>query len=354
MLESGSFKNIGGAAKDTYKLYKRLSKWYEIDLFGDFSKIDKNIETVSKMEFLHRKYDIIMLNSIRDVLFVNRYRHIHRKGNARFVYVDRGGVLTNLSSAGARKLLPKTILRSSLISSMKKWLDYYVAISPLQEKLAKKYFDENIKIKCIPIAPHDEFKVMKIGKNYTGALCVGRLDERQKRLSFMIRGIARVIEQHEELEGEELLRIVGEGRDLERYKVLVDGLGLGANIRFLGFLTGNKLVEAYNNAGFLVSSSVWESFGRNFIEAMACGLPLLINDRINVEISSKPKRSMVKGGYNGLVYRCDDISDFAEKFFRLYSNDKERSRFGSNALSYSKNFSFGKVIGSYKKIFDSL
>lgn len=351
IMESGSFKNIGGAAKDSYRLYEALAEKYTVDLFGDFSKVGPS-KPVTKERFLGTHYDLIILNSIRDVLFVNRYRVTHK--DTRYIYIDRGGVMLNAPKPLHKKLIPKSLLRQALLRSMSKWLDCYVAISPLEYEIALKFL-KRARIEYIPIAQHKEFRKLNIKKDFRGGICIGRLDERQKKLSFLIESISAVVASNPSLKSSELLRIIGEGRDEDRYRSLVKKLKIEKNVKFMGYISGESLVKAYNNAGFLVSTSEWESYGRNFLEAMACGIPLLINDRINTVVSYKPrKETIVTEGYNGLIYRYGDKADFARKFALLYTNQSLRSKLAKNAYSYSSKFSFCKVVDRYISIIDSL
>ena len=356
MIESGSFKVIGGAAKDTYKLYTMLArgKGYSIDLHGNFSKIGNAAKTVNRTELMSKDYDIVWLNSIRDVTIADEYRKRHPGSGTKFLYVDRGNVLLNFRNSRLKKLLPKMVARRYLISRLARWLDCYVAITPEQYDYARSFFSGKVHVSYIPIAPHEEFRVLGIRRSYNGAVTVARLDERQKKLSQMIKGIAKVRDKHPELKGAELLRIVGTGVDEKRYKAMVESLGLGGNVRFEGTVYGEELIKKYNNASFFVSTSEWESPGRALLEAMACGLPLLINDKINSVIEYKPLTTIVRQDYNGLVYRYGDIDGFAKEFYSLYSNKALQKKMSVNARSFVSRFSFGRVVKGYKRIIDGI
>ncbi len=209
IMETGSFKVTGGAAKDTYKLYKKLKQRrdYAIDLFGDFSKIDSSAKTINYSKLMSRKYDLIWMNSIRDVNVAEDYRKKHIGHVTKFMYVDRGNVLLNFSRAGLKKFLPKMIARRYLTSKMERWLDYYIAISADQYAYAMGFFKGRTDVRYIMIAPHEEYRALGTKKSFHGAISVSRLDERQKKTSFMIKGIAKVKEEHPELSGKLLLKM---------------------------------------------------------------------------------------------------------------------------------------------------
>jgi len=61
----------------------------------------------------------------------------------------------------------------------------------------------------------------------------------------------------------------------ERLLRLVDKLGLGDEVRFLGYVPVEDLVALYNLADLFVFPSLYEGFGLPPLEAMACGLPVV-------------------------------------------------------------------------------
>ncbi|MGC8547533.1 MAG: glycosyltransferase family 4 protein [Candidatus Micrarchaeia archaeon] len=391
IIESGSFKNIGGAAKDSLELYKYLSKKpdMQVEIYGSFEELGYKSRT--RLDSIYaKKFDILMLNSIRDVPIAEKYISLHEK--VACVYVDRGDVLTHHAHAPAKRLLSKAIgliesriepsrldkatteiasrSESKLVKAarnyaskvyairlferLKKFMSCYVAINAEQALLARKVLKLKA-IEYIPIAPHKEFRKIKVKKDYAGALYVGRLEETQKNVSFMIKGVYRTKKEHKELAGKELLRIIGEGPDEQYYKAMVSRLGLQSNISFLGFKAYGELVKQYNNCGFLVSCSRWESFGRVFIEAMMCGVPVLLNDRNNKLVSVEPERYVVQDRVTGLVYHYNSLRDFADKFYALYSDSKLRARLSKNAYAFAKSkFSIERTYEKYYKLFKDL
>ncbi|MGC8671391.1 MAG: hypothetical protein ACP5TJ_00660, partial [Candidatus Micrarchaeia archaeon] len=74
IIESGSFKNIGGAAKDSLELYKYLSKKpdMQVEIYGSFEELGYKSRT--RLDSIYaKKFDILMLNSIRDVPIAEKY-----------------------------------------------------------------------------------------------------------------------------------------------------------------------------------------------------------------------------------------------------------------------------------------
>jgi glycosyltransferase involved in cell wall biosynthesis len=115
-------------------------------------------------------------------------------------------------------------------------------------------------------------------------LTVGRLSDRQKRFSDLIRAMEYLPEFH--------LSIVGSGEDDAALKKLVSELNLGGRIEFLGFISDRAgLRDLYRTCGVFASSSAWEAMALVMLEAMSCGAPVagtriptfeaLIEDGIN-------------------------------------------------------------------------
>jgi alpha-1,3-rhamnosyl/mannosyltransferase len=98
-----------------------------------------------------------------------------------------------------------------------------------------------------------------------------------KQAELLIAGYARL---GPELRKQRPLVMVGgswEGR-LEQAKEQATRLGVGQDIRFLNWVDDEWLAPLYRQARAFCLASQEETFGRCVIEAMACGVPCLVND----------------------------------------------------------------------------
>ena len=71
--------------------------------------------------------------------------------------------------------------------------------------------------------------------------------------------------------------VIGRGDDLPRLKQLATDLGISEDIIFAGFIASEELVEHYRLAD-IYSMPSQEGFGIVYLEAMACGCPVIAGD----------------------------------------------------------------------------
>jgi glycosyltransferase involved in cell wall biosynthesis len=90
--------------------------------------------------------------------------------------------------------------------------------------------------------------------------------DRRKRIDILVKAW-----QAAGIDGE--LVIGGDGRDRERLEALSTG---GPSIRFAGFVPDNELADFYNSLDLFVFPTRVEGYGLPIVEAMACGLPVVV------------------------------------------------------------------------------
>ena len=111
-------------------------------------------------------------------------------------------------------------------------------------------------------------------------VCVGRL-VRRKGQDALIKAWPEVVERHPDAH----LLLVGDGPDRARLERLAASSGVHSSIRFTGAITSDQ-VPAYVDAGDVFAMPCRtrrlglevEAWGIVFLEAQACGLPVVIGD----------------------------------------------------------------------------
>lgn len=96
--------------------------------------------------------------------------------------------------------------------------------------------------------------------------------------------------------------------------------GLESAVHFVGPLEGADVVQAYVDVDVFALPSYTENFGMTVAEAMACGLPVVISDQVNIHAE-------VAQAGAGLVTRCD-ASEVAEALGTLLETPSRRREMG--------------------------
>ena len=134
-----------------------------------------------------------------------------------------------------------------------------------------------------------------------------------------------------------LLLIVGQGSYWQR-RALKDS----KNVRITGWV---NYVEDYLNAmDVYVLPSFTETSSLSTLEAMACGLPVVVTPVGAI-------REYVKNGYNGFLFKPNDKEALFKILMKLYKNPGLRKKLGRNARKSVQKFSWDLTV---KKLFNVL
>ena len=114
----------------------------------------------------------------------------------------------------------------------------------------------------------------------------------------------------------------------------VHALGIGSNVRFLGWVEERWLAPLYRNALAFCLPSREETFGRSVIEAMACGTPCIVNDI--------PIMHEVTAGH-AVIVDFKNRDETATALLQIVLDQDLRSRLRSEGLRRAADFSFEKM-----------
>lgn len=134
------------------------------------------------------------------------------------------------------------------------------------------------------------------------------------------------------------LKIVGDGEERKNLEMLANELNLASSIVFLGTIENKNISSVYKNSHVFVSMQREESFGQIFIEAMACGLPIIATETVGA-------RTIINKNNFGIIIPQEDVNMFAEKMLLLIKNKtlaKEMS--GEARKIFENNYDWEDVI----------
>lgn len=110
-------------------------------------------------------------------------------------------------------------------------------------------------------------------------------------------------------------------------------LGVSERVRILGFVNQSQLPSVYCAADLLVLPSLYEPFGFVVNEAMLCGCPVAVSDRVGA------KYDLVRQGETGCIFPAGDVDALAAVLRDVFSNPEKRIRMGAAARKRMETWS---------------
>lgn len=136
----------------------------------------------------------------------------------------------------------------------------------------------------------------------------------------------------------EKLLIVGTPNKGIYWKTKIKPFLKNKNIKYGGFYSYDKIPEVYGKAKALLCPIEWEEpFGLTFVEAMACGTPVIAFDRGSAS-------EVVKNGKTGYVVK--NIDEMVKAIKKIDQIDRNECR-----KWVEEKFTIEKMVNDYEKIF---
>lgn len=172
-----------------------------------------------------------------------------------------------------------------------------------------------------------------IGEKYL-ILYVGRFVG-VKNISLLIDAFSELFSERKDV----ALILVGDGPEHENLKRQAHNPAVG-NVYFMGYNTGEKLIEYYKMADIFVLPSCYEPWGLVVNEAMTCRLPVVVSSVVGC------RRDLVKEGYNGYIFEDGKAKDMYCKL-KMILDSGDYSRLGGNGRKIMERWNFATYKGSF-------
>ncbi len=246
------------------------------------------------------------------------------------------------------KVLLKTIepYRVELLKKIVKETDSFNCVGHQLKKSVEELTKTNKNIEVIPnmIQPIFNYERKKKRSNRFDFISIGRLVD-SKRFDLLIEAFLR----HFLMKKNVYLNIVGDGPLYKELKIKIEKLDMEDRIIMHGFLKREKTAEMLKETDAYVSASIIGAFGVPFIEAMACGKPVIgIKDSaINSYINNT----------NGILFNKDDLNDLTNSLIKLYKN---RNNYNGKNISNKTMEIFGektittKIVDIYNELLNKV
>jgi len=242
-------------------------------------------------------------------------------------------------------------LTTKFIPKLLKDSDYILSASPKNYDLLKSYGIKN-KMKVVPCGLDlDKFdhvltdeerqeirKQYKIKTDETVLVSVCRLSE-EKNVKETLINFSKLLEAKSDIK----LLVVGDGTEKANLEKQSEELQIQDNVVFTGNVPMEDVWKYYKTGDIFVSSSQSEIQGLTYIEALACGIPILCRRDAALDIS-------LEEGKNGFGYSSQ--TEFIDKALQLINNKEQRKNMGKYAKESADKFSLTNFANQLLSVFE--
>lgn len=238
----------------------------------------------------------------------------------------KGAVVPSVVANASGVLVTGTLARSSMIARG--------ASAERVRVFANTVDVEDFGARALRLAEqrHDLRRALGAGRDDVVVLSVARLAA-EKGLDVLVRAVAEA--------GDErlLLVVAGEGGERTRLEALARDLG----VRFV--LTGDvdweRIVELYVSADVFALLSEREPWAVVVNEAAACGLPLVLSDRVGAA------HDLLRDGENGTLVAAGDVDRAARALRDLAGDPALREARGARSRELAADWGYGPSVEGF-------
>ena len=149
-------------------------------------------------------------------------------------------------------------------------------------------------------------------------------------IEYILKAAAIIKEEHNDLDI--CIRISGDGPDEEKYKKLVEELGISDITKFMGRISQEEAAVEWANMDVAVIPSVlYESFGVAAVEAQASKTPVVISDVEGLKETTLP-------GESSIVVEKKSEKEIADAIIKLYREPGLREKMGKAGRAYVNEY----------------
>lgn len=160
----------------------------------------------------------------------------------------------------------------------------------------------------------------------------------RKNHEFLLNAIPKLKKQIPNLK----VILPGKGVLLEKMKTLAENLEINEIVNFPGY---RKDVNNFCRISDIhVAVSHQEGQGINNIEAMACGLPLVVSN-------IRGHKDVCENGFNGLLFSPNSQKELIDAIILLYKNPCLRDEMGKRNVQEAKKYSVDIAVEKMEEIY---
>lgn len=213
--------------------------------------------------------------------------------------------------------LTRGILKSNLGSA-----DRICSTSHAMARETQRYTNKNILVTPFGI-DIKEFKTIKRPKGNNRIIGTIKGLENKYGIDTLIKAFSLIHYRFPDVK----LRIIGSGPGKRDYVELANRLGLSQEVEFKERISHEQVPTHLNEFDIFIALSRNESFGVAVVEAMGCGVPVVVSN-----VGGLPE--VVTNEINGFCVEPDSPADAAAKIETLLNDDELRARFSKNGRNH--------------------
>ena len=168
---------------------------------------------------------------------------------------------------------------------------------------------------------------------------IGRVDA-EKHISTLISAFSKVLAKEPKAQ----LIVVGDGTDMPHLQNLVYSLGIEENVYFMGTQLGEDLINFHRAATVFASASPTETQGIVFLEAAACGKPV-----IGVDVGAV--KEICQDNINGFLCETDNDDQISESMLKILQDKKLADKFSKASLEIIKQHDLNFTLDKFEEIY---
>ncbi len=193
-----------------------------------------------------------------------------------------------------------------------------------------------------PVVVSNFYERFNIPAERIKLLFVGRLFP-EKSVDTLIKAIPYIIEKNKNIHA----MLVGAGHMRPKLEKLANQLNISQYVTFLGLISEEDKILAYNASDIFVLPSLAELEGMVVLEAMACRKPIVVSD-------AKMSASRYLVDDNGFLFRAKDCQDLARQALKLVIDSDLRKKMGEMSFEKIKQYDIRKSVDLLEKAYYSM
>lgn len=228
---------------------------------------------------------------------------------------------------------------NGLKRELQKYVDRKIEVIHNMVDLKLFYMDEDNKDELFLINNYNNKNMVKRSERKFKFFSCAFLEE-GKGMEDLIKAFTKAFK------GKEVtLKIGGDGSLRNSLCQLIKNLQMEKQIELLGALSREEVSKEMRDCNVFALASEHETFGVVYIEALACGKPVIGTNNGGAED--------IITDYNGIIAKKNNIENLAgalKKIEEIYSTYDENEIREKTILSYSENVLIEKLKGVYKEV----